>query len=490
MGSWRWKQWLGACVVIAALVTFWRVVVIAVIGTLGSDWNGSRLAPSFALVYGYRLYYPADEGPILNNVYGPVAALAFLPVTILRTPTPAILAGGVLQDLFVFAPLLVFVWRACVREVVDRPLALACGLGACLLLTRYPGTAYWFSMVHADGPSLALGLIACTALVSRGGAPTTRALWMSATAAVLAAWAKQTAAPLPLALACALWLGYGHKVAVRYVAMLAVTGLTASAIFLLWCGRPMLFNMVELVSRHAWYRPGVAGLAATVWALLVSIRDLLVLCGAALALSFFVRPTESPLRERPWVAPLLAAVLLLPAGALGANKIGGEPSSFHSVYYLIAGVAALFADLGHRAPATRSVAWAFCILAVLAAWQSGRCVPRPTQMGVWHNNHQRAYETALRHPGEVYFPWQPLASLLAEGQLYHFEYGMLDRYIAGFEPSPPHFQAHLPPRLRWVAAHARIWTLNHFFADYADTSLPELPGWIVRTRAESAAGDH
>src|SRR5207253_1569440 len=123
--------------------------VTAVVGTLASDWNGSRLAPIFALVRGYRLYYPATEGPILDTLYGPVAVLAFLPATLFRTPTAAILAAGALEVAFVFGAMLVFVWRAGGGAAGDRPLVAACGLGACLLMARYPAAYYWVSMVHA-----------------------------------------------------------------------------------------------------------------------------------------------------------------------------------------------------------------------------------------------------------------------------------------------------------------------------------------------------
>jgi hypothetical protein len=467
------------------------LVVTAVLGTLTSDWNASRLAPTFALVYGYDLYYPMTEGPILNNVYGPVAALAFLPVTIFRTPTPAILAGGVMQDLFVFGSLAFFVWRTGTLVNADRLLTLGGVLAACLLMSRYWGTAYWISMVHADGPSLALGLLACTALVTRDAArPTRRALFISALAAVLSAWAKQTAAPLPIALTFALWLGYGRSVAVRYVALLVGIGLLVSGIFFAWCGRPMLANTVELVSRHGWYRPGIAGLAGATRAFLVNIRDLLGACATLIALAWMTRTAAAPVRARAWVPPLLAAVLLLPTGALGANKLGGELSSFHSVYYVLAGSAALLVDLGSRIRAMRTLAWACCVLAIIAAWQSGRCTPKASSTSIWQNNQQVAYEFARRHPGEAYFPWAPLASLLAEGKLYHFEYGMMDRFLGGFDPTREHFNAHLPPRMHWVAARARIWTFGHFFPDYTvETELPELPGWIVRSRpAAPAAG--
>ena len=79
----------------------------------------ARLAPTFALLYGYDLYYPATEGPITNHVYGPVAAFAFLPATIFATPTPAILAGAVLQVTFIFGAMLAFVVRRS-RDLVLR----------------------------------------------------------------------------------------------------------------------------------------------------------------------------------------------------------------------------------------------------------------------------------------------------------------------------------------------------------------------------------
>ncbi len=481
--AWGWQERLAGCLLLAAVITFWLLVVSVVIGTLSSDWNGARLAPTFALVYGYRLYYPATEGPILDHLYGPVAALAFLPATIFRLPTPAILAGGLLQVCFVFGALLAFVWRAGGREAASRPLALACGLGASLLLARYSGTSYWITMVHADGPSLALGLLACTALVWRVGAPpTTRALLASATAAVLSCWAKQTAAPLPVALALALWLAHGRALAARYVITVVGIGAVFSAAFLYWFGEPLLFNMVEVASRHPWFRPGIAGLAKTVWYLLGSIWEILLLLAVGLAVTLLTRGERVPRAAQPWVAPLLAAVFLLPTGALGANKLGGQPNSFHSVYYLIAAVAAMFAGTGGRAPAARVLGWAFCAIGILAAWESGRCRPWEPRPPLWQNSNQLAYEFAARHPGEAYFPWQPLASLLAEGRLYHFEFGMADRYFGGYEPSPAHVRAHVPPRLRWIAAQARSWT-STFFPEFSEeTRLPQLPGWVVRTR--------
>lgn len=488
--AWRWRwvapswpQRLGGCVLLLAIVTFWLVAVDAVLGMLSLEWSGVRLSPTFALLYGYKLYYPATEGPINNHLYGPVAALAYLPATVFRTPNAAILAGGTLQVTFAFGAMLAFVWRFGGHAAQDRMRTLACGLGACLLMARYPGTAYHFTMIHADGPALALGLLACGALVSPDGqVPTTRALLVSSTAAVLSCWTKQTSAPMLLALALAAWWMYGRVLATRYVLLLAAVAVPVSLAFLYWLGTPMLFNVMELASRHPWIKPGLGGLVLTVWNLLRGVWEVLALLAIGLAVVFFYRGTEARWPATPWLPPLFVALFVLPTGALGANKVGGQLNSFHSVYYVIAATAALFAATARRAPAARCLSWALCVAGILAAWHSGRCAlwQHPP---LWANHEQAAYEISLRRPGEVYFPWQPLGPLLAEGHLYHFEYGIFDRVLGGYPPTPEHLRANLPPKMRWIAtSHEAGWTFTLLPEFSEEVHPPELAQWMVRAR--------
>jgi len=61
-----------------------------------------------------------------------------------------------------------------------------------------------------------------------------------------------------------------------------------------------------------------------------------------------------------------------------------------------------------------------------------------------------AYSFAKAHPGEVYFPYDPLTTLLTDGKLYHFDYGLYDRRLAGEEISDEHFREHIPARLKYV----------------------------------------
>ena len=101
-----------------------------------------------------------------------------------------------------------------------------------------------------------------------------------------------------------------------------------------------------------------------------------------------------------------------------------------------------------------------------------------------NNPQQLSYAFAKAHPGEVYFPWNPLSTLLAENTPYHFAYGLLDRQLAEMPVSPDYFYAYMPAHLKWVAvskgneygmeiAQAYLPNFSH------PVDLPELPGWTV-----------
>src|SRR5207245_4082445 len=75
-------------------------------------WNAARLAPTFALAHGYRLYYGPNSGPVLDTIYGPVTALIYLPATLAHLPTDAVIIGSVVSSVLYFGPVAwLFVWE-------------------------------------------------------------------------------------------------------------------------------------------------------------------------------------------------------------------------------------------------------------------------------------------------------------------------------------------------------------------------------------------
>lgn len=95
---------------------------------------------------------------------------------------------------------------------------------------------------------------------------------------------------------------------------------------------------------------------------------------------------------------------------------------------------------------------------------------------------QQAVEFLRRHPGKAYFPWYPLATLLAEGRLDHFEYAVVDRFLAGAEPSREHVLAHVPPRMTMLVSLRQSFILRYFPDPTEEATSPGLPGWSIFVR--------
>ena len=100
-----------------------------------------------------------------------------------------------------------------------------------------------------------------------------------------------------------------------------------------------------------------------------------------------------------------------------------------------------------------------------------------------------AYRYSLRHPWTAYFPWQPLSTLLGEGKVYHFEYGMFDRELANFPVSQRHVRQNIPANLRYVCFPPYYKGFQFFqksmkyLPEYGRrVEVPELPGWICYER--------
>jgi hypothetical protein len=112
-----------------------------------------------------------------------------------------------------------------------------------------------------------------------------------------------------------------------------------------------------------------------------------------------------------------------------------------------------------------------------------------------HNPQEQAYNFMRAHPGQAYFPWYPMARLLAKGRLYHFDNGVFRRWVAGYPPSRDHFRAHVPPDLRFVAYRSHnLDRFDHagddklrraYLSEYSrKIKLPELPGWVVYVKED------
>lgn len=68
-----------------------------------------------------------------------------------------------------------------------------------------------------------------------------------------------------------------------------------------------------------------------------------------------------------------------------------------------------------------------------------------------NNPVEASYLYALGHPTHAHFPWFVLSELLAEKLLYHFEYGVVDRELAGYPRTLEHWSAYILQAVEQVA---------------------------------------
>jgi hypothetical protein len=207
------------------------------------------------------------------------------------------------------------------------------------------------------------------------------------------------------------------------------------------------------------------------------------------------REILSPSRN-PGLVFAAAALIVVPTCLLGAFKIGGRINNLAGVDYLFAiGLAVTLLRLFALPLLTsdRGAQSVLTCLVVLVLFLSARGVPDAARLGgraraFWVSNPSRqAFEFASRHPGTTYFPAHPLATLLAEGRLYHADWGLAQSERMGFPIDDSQFRRHLPQDLRYIAFY-RKWgeapqfTLDRLGGPWQIRTVETLPDWTVYAR--------
>ncbi|HEY9647431.1 MAG TPA: hypothetical protein V6C88_13720 [Chroococcidiopsis sp.] len=476
------------------------------------DWHASRLASTFALTHGYELYYGPDQGPIFSTHKGPLAYWAYLPATLAQSPTAAIVLGECVALACFFLPILYLLLAGSFKTQQQRVMALSAFFCFSFLAFTSEPLRLSASAVHADAPALGLGAIACIILYFRKDRSSMLALITSALFVVLSVWTKQIAFPLLVGLPLYVWLTEGFKPALRYVASLVVAGLVVSGLFLLiFDAQALIFNTVAIAKNHSWQQ--ASGLKEQAKVLMLGAQKLLqsgfVYC---IALAFYGlyqqatrqgKPTSLRqwLRENRWTVFLVAGLVTVPTSILGYIKVGGYYNNFSfTIYFLLtATILVLLETASDLSPNALAPAGRLLVPVLLVAFV---CVETPLLYNLpWKistaakNDQQLAYNYDRQHPGEVYFPWNPLSTLLGEGRLYHFEFSVIDRNLAGFTVTPEHFRAHIPSAAQFIAFSSysqeslgnlgAIQTTLDYLPEFSvKTEIKELPGFLVYAKPQ------
>ncbi|MBC8105158.1 MAG: hypothetical protein H7Z14_01095 [Anaerolineae bacterium] len=472
------------------------------------DWNGGKLAPVLARFKAddpahldeSRLYQDADTGVMTAWIYGPIPALLFFPAALATRPTSAILIALFINVLSFFGPLLwahVRLARTPVHPIdpqappatANVPFRMLVFLIFCWVTLNHESMCRAGFMIAQDGPTIGFA-VASIVLLSYQRSPIV--LILSAFCAVLACWCKQSAIPFLFVAPFYILIAEGLVAAFSYTLILIIVGAVVSTMLMLSFGPVnMWFHMVQLPAAHGWENEARDGRPYLLFrAILLLLTECLPTLGLVL-LTLLIRHWLLPLgaaatgarkqrfiafaRDNPWIMFPIAGIFMVPSALLGFLKVGGYVNNFSLTHTFVALTASallirLYAQIRSllRAPESATIdapvspslvrALVLAALALLVLWDWPDVLIKPKRAAnmyaviadPWNNQQETIYEFAKSEPGLVYFPWNTLATLLAERRLYHFEWGIHDRTEAGIKPSDEQIIAHLPPKIRFV----------------------------------------
>lgn len=480
------------------VATAWTWATTILVRPVLSTWSGPRLIPAAAWIRGFPMYPLPGEGPITGWIYPPVGALAYLPAAVINDPVTALLIGRGLSLLFVFGPVAWVLAAEARRGRIAAATAPILFVLFAYLAQEARSLRYVATEILADAP--ALGFLA-VAMIAVGRLESVRSrAWgvVAVVATILAAWSKQLEAFLGLVPILAAWWVGGWRLAARLSAVFAGVAVGMAALFAAMFGpRNLLFQLVEVPRHHPFrvadWREAVAQLErGTADGFEIFVLLILATVGL-LALRLLNRsPTRPGGLGGAWLPFLAAALLETPLAVLGYLKLGGDVNSLaHAIYpATIAAVLAL-GRLTRQLPGGGLIV--ACVTVVLlipgqvrvAALCSGREPSWNDELarGMNWRAEERAIAAAIRErPGLYYFPTYPLASLLIDGRLGHFEYGVFDLQLAGMPLSEQELRRGVPQSARYLCyPGGRSFTLPDHFLKRAlpefsrPVRLPELP---------------
>lgn len=461
---------IAAVGLVALGISIW----IAVARNLDFPWTSIRLAPAFALIHQYPLFSMPEKAPWVMVGYGPLYPVAYLPSVLARHPTAAVATATLLAHFYVLAPVALlcsFFGKVNRRESAGPSLPWTLAFILFALVTHLaPSLTYVTASVHADAPAFGLFLLACYAVLrgqNADGIAQTRWLIAAGITAGLSATCKINLAAGMVALLVWVvrYLGMKRGALFLFTAVLAGLaiyggaalrdGVAAVALNLGQPGKMPWFKFTEM---------DLSSLNGTTQEFPEKMRTFLVfgrdylktygvpLLAIILITSFLSREGDKHKGTTRFVWFFLyLAGFLFPASIASISKYGGDLNS-RALVSLPLSLAAIFALMatqpGRRgATITTYAALAGAIVMVALPFKDGFKKIWPKSPPVL----LEAYAVVSSDPGGWYFPFDPLAHLLAEGK-FRPNIDVVYSYAqSGFPVNAEAFRAEMPENLRYIA---------------------------------------
>lgn len=422
--AWRWL----AGVAVVALVAFVWTVLCTVPGIY---WNPPRIAAAFALAQGHSLYPLPTAGAQLGWFYPPGFAIWYLPVTWLHNPTLILLAAALINFATTIVPL-GFALRIAGLSWAATTAGAFTGL---CLLAAHRVTAQGFFWLHVDTVCVAAGIVGCAAVWRAASLPaSSRWLHAAALATVAAVFTKQIAIVLPLVLAS--WLtikARQPRTALLFCLWGGLYGVGALALCIARWGFAGIYSSLYLIHART---PYWGGSDMLVFALGQLAGGFVLWLGLFAILRWARRPIAQRISSRTTLGSVLGwtAMAFVPFGITAPLKLGGGLNSMHSLAYVVACLAVMTGEYwdatiatDRRARSRTLLAATWVVAAVLAHLHAREYA------SVWklHRGQEQTLAQARQYRGKIYFPWNPLITLLSEDRLLPFDNALFCLDAAG-----------------------------------------------------------
>ena len=459
---------------------------------LDLPWTSIRLAPAFALAQGLPLYSTPDQPPWVMVGYGPLYPVGYLPCVLAKHPVTAVTAATLLAHLYVFGPA-ALLCAAFARRLRAEGDAAAVHWSVTFLLFALlthvvPSLTYVTAGVHADAPTLGLFLLACYGVLRADEAGARELQWLLAggVAAGLSATCKVNLLAGVAALAVWVFRRWGLKRTLLFLPAAAVAVVVVYGWAMSRDGFAAVALNLRQPGRMPWFTFGELGTLALTGsshefadklrAFATFARSFLVDYGAvALAILLMLpRDKAAPGASAARVIRffLVIALIMLPASIASIAKYGGDVNS-RALVSLPLALAAIFtlALVAQR----RDRLYALAPHAALLGLSAIVALPLGSAPAKWAGRNNttlgEAYAVISADPGRWYFPFDPLAHLLAEGR-FRPNIDVVYSYVtAGSPVNESAFRSALPDRLRYVAVPPSVaeWgvsELNRLIPEY------------------------
>jgi hypothetical protein len=472
------RLWMRYVITPCALGLLGLSMVFSIVVNLNFPWTSFRLAPSFALARGYPLYSLPDQPPWVTVGYGPFYPLAYLPCIFAKDPVTAVSAATVLAYVYILFPVGLLCALFCRRVVTSPngakvswvPIFLFFGL----LAISLPSLAYITTKVHVDAPTLGLFLMGCYFALRAEEVSQRLSGRLTALAGVsagLSASCKFTLLVGVLTLALFVLWSLGWKRAIRFALSAVLTLSMVYGWIIVRDGFPAVALNFRVFGGVPWVVIDHAGLQVMstrtsekililLGVILACLKDYGALILATLALiwltTFQGATNKSPPASRLVWLFLFTALMVMPASAASLAKLGGDVNSLaiFTLPLILAAIFAFWAAL-HRA----NLIGRFAECAVLTGtilWVGLSLEENLKRLNFGRSLMEESFATVRAHPLKCYFPYDPLAHLLA-GDQFRPNMDVIWTYaIAGFPVDRAAFGSSMPEGVKYVIFPSRM----------------------------------